>query len=674
MSAQRMHGNHGTSSKLKDSSRLPSRIMADSNRSITTAVNPAFERFRRLLAAHPRVAWTSATLAALLLVLRFASAQKKRTQRGKYIVDLSEVGGAAPGNDYDVIIVGGGTSGCALAARLSEDPSIRVLLLEAGGSGSALLESRIPSGFGQLYRTKHVYPFRTEPQVHAKGQQRFFPRAKLLGGCSSINAQMAQYGAPEDFDEWAALTGDDSWSWKNIRRYFNKFEKYTPDAKYPAVDASERGSSGPVRVGYFNRVSEHSKAFLEASVQVGIPLVADFNGPKGTMGASRVVTYVDNKGQRVSSESAYLTPDVLARPNLQVAIHAQVTRVIFDQANGATRAVGVEFANSATGPRYRARARKEVIISAGAIHSPHILMLSGVGPATQLKAHGIPVVLDLPGVGADLVDHPVVDLYLKDKKNASVRILKPKSFPAALQFFRELVRYQLFGTGMLAANFGESAAFVRSDDPVLFPAKDFPQKLEDSTSGPGSPDLEIFCTPMAYKDHGAVLFDMHTYALHCYLVRPTSRGAVRLLSADPWALPSVNPNYLQNPDDLEKLTRGFRLLLNIAHAKAMDAYLDHADTNPQLDHAAHRKTHEELRELVRERVETVYHPASTCRMAPAEQGGVVDARLRVYGVEGLRVCDASIFPWIVSGHTAGACFAIAEKLAEELKTEFRALK
>ncbi|KAJ6507877.1 hypothetical protein C8R47DRAFT_1208899 [Mycena vitilis] len=635
--------------------------MSDSNR---TAVNPAFERFRRLLAAHPRVAWTTATLAALLLVLRFASAKKKRTQRGKYIVDLSQVGGTAPGNDYDVIIVGGGTSGCALAARLSEDPSIRVLLLEAGGS--ALLESRIPSGYGQLFRTKHVYPFRTEPQVHAKGQQRFFPRAKMLGGCSSINAQMAQYGAPEDFDEWAAFTGDNSWSWKNIRRYFTKFEKYTPDAKYAAVDASERGSSGPVRVGYFNRVSEHSKAFLEACVQVGIPLVPDFNGPK--------VTYVDSKGQRVSSESAYLTPDVLARPNLQVAIHAQVTRVLFDQVDGATRAVGVEFANSANGPRYRAHAGKEVIISAGAIHSPHILMLSGVGPARQVKAQGIPVVLDLPGVGANLVDHPVVDLYLKDNQNASARILKPKSFSAALQFFRELVRYQLFGTGMLAANFGESAAFVRSDDPVLFAANEFPQTLKDSTSGPGSPDLEVFCTPLAYKDHGAVLFDMHTYALHCYLLRPTSRGTVRLLSADPWALPSVDPNYLQNPDDLEKLTRGFRLLLNIAHAKAMDAFLDHDDTDPQLDHAVHRKTHEELRELVRERVETVYHPASTCRMAPAEQSGVVDARLRVYGVEGLRVCDASIFPWIVSGHTAGACFAIAEKLAEELKTEFRASK
>ncbi|KAJ7745693.1 hypothetical protein B0H16DRAFT_1557877 [Mycena metata] len=643
-----------------------------------TAAVTVLTKFRSLLAAHPRAVWGSSAVVALFIVMRFVEARKsKQARRGRYIADLGQVGSTVPGKEreYDVIIVGGGTSGCVLAARLSEDPSIRVLLLEAGGSGRALMESRVPSAFGQLFWTKHVYGFRTEPQVNAKGQQRWFPRAKLLGGCSSINAQMAQYGAPGDFDEWAALTGDSSWAWANFSRYFKKLEKYIPDAKYPDVDTSVRGSSGPVRVGYFNTVSEHSKAFLRACGQVGIPLVADFNGPKGPIGASRVsLTYIDHRGERVSSETAYLTQDVLARPNLKVAIHALVTRVIFEQVNGATRAVGVEFAKSADGPRYRARARKEVVLSGGAIHSPHILMLSGVGPVAQLKAFDIPVVLDAPGVGANLVDHPVVDLYLKDKKNASARILKPNSIPVALELIREVIKYQVWGTGKLATNFGESAAFVRSDDPVLFPPVDFPQKLEDSTSGPASPDLELFCTPLAYKEHGKIMFDMHTYALHCYLVRPTSRGAVLLTSADPWALPSVDPNYLQKPDDLEKLMRGFRLLLKIAHAEALDAYVDHANTHPDLDHAAHLKTDDEVRELVRERVETVYHPASTCRMAPQAEGGVVDSRLRVYGIDGLRVCDASIFPWIISGHTAGGCYAIAEKLAEEMKAELRASK
>ncbi|KAG5727268.1 L-sorbose 1-dehydrogenase [Termitomyces sp. T112] len=617
------------------------------------------------LIPHAQLLLGSGGFAALVIVLHFIL---RRKQTPNYVTNLAHIGARR----YDVIIVGGGTTGCALAARLSEDPAIRVLLLEAGQSGTALIQSRTPALFSRLFDTKHVLPFRTEPQVHAKGQTRFWPRAKLLGGCSSINAQMAQYGAPEDFDEWAKLMNDDSWSWKNFSQYFTKFERYQPHPDYPLVNTAVRGSSGPIRIGYFNTVSETSKAFIKACTSVGIPFSPDFNVSSGTLGVSRIMTYIDEKRQRVSSESAYLTKDVLARKNLTVAVNAQVTRVIFKTENGEKRAIGVQVANSPTGIRYRVLARKEVILCAGAVQSPHILKLSGVGPAEELKAHGISTVHDLPGVGSNLVDHPVVDIFLKDKHDRSLKYLRPKSLFDACRVLFALIRYHLLGMGgPLATNFGESAAFVRSDDSILFPKEQYPEALLDSTSGPGAPDLELFSTPLAYKEHGKITFDVHTYALHVYLVRPLSTGSVLLRTSNPFDLPIVNPNYLKVPEDAVKLMRGVRLLLKIAQTEPLASYLDQDFRRPDLDHGTHLKSDEEMLELVKERVETVYHPACTCRMAPPEMNGVVDSQLRVYGIHGLRVCDTSVYPWIVSGHTAGACYAMAEKLADILKKSIR---
>lgn len=490
----------------------------------------------------------------------------------------------------------------------------------------------------------------------------------MLGGCSSINAQMAQYGDPGDFDSWAEITGDDSWSWEKFSPYFRKFERFIPDPEQPDIDKTQKGSDGPVRVGYFSYISEASKAFVKACVNLKIPFSHDFNTSSHTIGVNRIMTYIDDKRARVTSETSYLTPDVLARPNLKVAIHATVTKIIFEKNGGETRAVAVEFAKNKNGPVYRARARQEIIVCGGAIHSPQILLLSGVGPAEHLKEHKIEVVKDLPGVGSNLVDHPVVNTFYKDIKNSTPKYFTPSSLWDIIQILVATIRYLIFRTGPMTTNWGEAAAFIRSDDPILFPPAEYSKTLTDSTTSPKSPDLEIFTTGVGYTDHGRKGFKVHTFGVHCCLVRPLSSGTLRLKSSSVWDHPLIDPRYLESQDDVEKLVRGIKLCVKLAHTEPLKSLVDHDCKLVELDQEMHLKSDEELEKIVRNRVETLYHPASTCRMAPLEKGGVLDAEMRVYGIQGLRVADASAFPTIVSGHTAGAVLAIAERLSDILKT------
>jgi len=355
--------------------------------------------------------------------------------KGKYSND--EIKSAVGVPEYDYIIVGGGTAGCVLASRLSENPSVKVLLLEAGGSGVEQLFSQIPAAFGQFMRSKHDFQLWTVPQPNAGNKPKFWPRPKLLGGCSSVNAMMFHIGVPSDYDEWASVVkgqdGAEKWRFDYFQKYFYKFEKFTPSPKYPHLDASLRGNEGPIQTGYFGSLSKLAESFIASCMRVGISLSHDVNNPLTITGVAKTITYIDSKGRRSSTETGYLTPQVLSRRNLTVVIHAPVTRVLFDSGLDSKRAVGVEFARDSGSLKYIARVRKEVIISAGAVHTPHILLLSGVGPATQLKKHGIPCIQDLPGVGQNLTDHICLQARFRAKPGETLSALSERTFMATIK-------------------------------------------------------------------------------------------------------------------------------------------------------------------------------------------------------------------------------------------------
>jgi choline dehydrogenase len=494
---------------------------------------------------------------------------------------------------FDYIIVGAGSAGCVLANRLTEDGSASVALVEAGGPDKKQ-EIHIPAAFSKLFKSPLDWAYYTEEQPRLANRRLYWPRGKVLGGSSSMNAMIWTRGNRHDFDAWAI----DGWRWNDVQPAFAR-----ADAQMGACE--------------LRTVNPLSHAFVAACEENGIPRNGDFNG--ATQEGAGVFRVTQRGGKRRSCAVAYLKP-ALPRPNLTVLTNAQTTRVTFD----GTRAGGIEYVHD--GKPQQLRATREVILSGGAINSPQLLLLSGIGPAGELARLGITPVADLPGVGRNLQDHLVI--------GAMHACTQPVTLAGA-ESIGNVLRYLLFHKGMLTSNVAEAGAFVRLD--AAAPA----------------PDIELIFGPTYYMSHGFENPPGHGFTVGAILLHPKSSGSIALRTANPLDAPRVQPEYLSDGDDLRLLVEGLRLCRRVAGAKPFDAY--RGDEVWPGD--------AELESFIREKSETLYHPVGTCSM-----GSVVDAQLRVRGVDALRVIDASVMPSIVSGHPNAAVVMIAEKGAELLRS------